>query len=75
MKEDKVSGKIQKLGHLRSLASSDSTEEFVLAYMTILNSNSSTQPVLVEKICNARQDISRQVGTCPMLFSAYSQEF
>lgn len=61
MKKEKVEAIIQKLSNLRALACSSSIEDFVLSYLTILDSNPDTQPVIVERICNARQDIKRQV--------------
>lgn len=72
MKKEKVESIIQKLSNLRALACSSSIEDFVLSYLTILDSNPNTQPVIVERICNARQDIKRQVcigepGTCSPL--------
>ncbi|GMH41556.1 hypothetical protein BSKO_09466 [Bryopsis sp. KO-2023] len=60
MKADKVEAIIQKLTNLRTLACSSDTEAFLLSYLAILDSDVNTQPIIVERICNARQDMTKQ---------------
>lgn len=57
---DRVESQLQSLSNLRSLVCSDSTEAFVLSYHSILDLKPDIPPVVVEKICGSRKDISRQ---------------
>eukprot|EP00210_Caulerpa_lentillifera_P007726 g7372.t1 len=59
MNSKKVEKQVQALSDLRRLACADSVEGFVLTYHSILDTNPEINPSIVEKVCIARQDITR----------------
>lgn len=59
MKKEKVEKQVQALSDLRRLICADSVEGFVLTYHSILDTNPEISPSIVEKVCIARQDITR----------------
>ena len=60
VKTDKVYKLLQPLTNLRQLACSNSVEDFILSYTALLDASGTTQPQIVERICAARQDMTRQ---------------
>eukprot|EP00803_Ostreobium_quekettii_P001056 evm.model.scf_1694.2 EVM.evm.TU.scf_1694.2 scf_1694:3751-7084(+) len=60
LKDDKVEGALSSLANLRQLACSNSVEAFILSYTSLLDANGATQPQVVERICAARKDMTRE---------------
>mmetsp|Transcript_19085 Transcript_19085/g.53180 ORF Transcript_19085/g.53180 Transcript_19085/m.53180 type:complete len:779 (+) Transcript_19085:187-2523(+) len=60
LKEDKVCQVVQELSDMRDLVSSDSVEAYVLSYTNLLQVNTSLTPAQLEKLMQARTDMSKQ---------------